>query len=349
MAGGVGSRFWPFSTNENPKQFLDFFGSGRSLIQMTFDRFVTMVPPENIYIVTNERYKDLIFEQLPSLTSQQVLFEPLRRNTAPCIAYASYKIRERAPKANIIVAPSDHLILNTHEFERVIKEGIDYIEHHDVLLTLGMKPTRVETGYGYIQAKNGTGNNREVKTFTEKPNAEMAQMFLDSGEFYWNSGMFMWRNDVIIDAFEHLLPEISSLFEEGTGLYYTEKEQAFINDIYPRSESISIDYGIMEHATKVRVLIADFGWSDLGTWSSLHELSPKDEKHNVALKCQAQFHEASNNIVAIGQDKLAVIDGLDGYLVAEDHGVLLICKKEEESKIRDFVAKASHVDHGKFV
>jgi len=349
MAGGVGSRFWPFSTNSKPKQFLDFFGTGRSLLQMTFDRFLPLVPAENIYIVTNQKYKDMIMQQLPALSEQQILLEPMRRNTAPCIAYAAYKIREKAPKANIVVAPSDHLITNTKEFERIISKGLDFVKQNDNLLTLGMLPSRPETGYGYIQITPGESDLRPVKTFTEKPNAEMAQLFLDSGDFYWNSGMFLWRCDVIIKAFEELLPEVAVLFEKCKDSYFSENEQTIINESYSLSPNISIDYGIMEKAENVNVQIADFGWSDLGTWSSLHELSTKDEDQNATLKCQAQFYNSKNNIVALPEGKLAVIDGLDNYLIAEDHGVLLICKKDEESKIRDYVDNAASIDDGKFV
>lgn len=337
MAGGVGSRFWPFSTNARPKQFLDFMGTGRTLLQMTYSRLHGIVPPENVLIVTNRIYRDTILEQLPALKPEQVLLEPMRRNTAPCIAYAVYRISKLNPKANILVLPSDHLIIDEAEFGRCVTEGLDFVSENDVLLTLGMKATRPETGYGYIQMSDGEGVMRKVKTFTEKPNLEMAKLFISMGDFCWNSGMFMWRADVIIREFEELLPEVAEKFESIKGELGTPSEQEAIDIIYPQCPNISIDYGVMEKATNVNVMLADFGWSDLGTWSSLYEISEKDEKGNAAVKCRSLFYEAHDNIVALADNELAVIDGLDGYLVARDHGVLLICKKEEEAKIRQYV------------
>lgn len=337
MAGGVGSRFWPFSRKNNPKQFLDFFGTGRSLLQMTFDRFRKIVPAENILIVSNVIYKDTIMKQLPEIKENQVLLEPHRRNTAPCIAYANSRIKAINPNANIIVAPSDHLIMKEDEFIRVIKQGLEFIENNESLLTLGIQPSRPETGYGYIQVDEGEGNPRKVKTFTEKPNAELAQVFFETGEFYWNSGMFLWNLKTIDKAFEQLLPDVYTKFNSGASLFNTDKEQAFINEIYPTCENVSIDYGIMEKAENVYVLCADIGWTDLGTWDSLYELSEKDENKNVTLKCNSLFYDSSENIVALPKGKLAVIEGLDGYLIAESNDVLLICKKDQEARIRQFV------------
>ena len=337
MAGGIGSRFWPFSRNKKPKQFLDFFGTGSSLLQMTFNRFRTIVPAENIYIVSNLLYRDLILEQLPEITASQVLLEPMRRNTAPCIDYAVNKIAAITNKANIIVAPSDHLILKENDFLDVIKKGLDFISKEDALLTLGIKPSRPETGYGYIQVGEGDGNLRKVKTFTEKPNSELAKVFVESGEFFWNSGIFLWSLDSIQKAFDALLPDVSSKFKDGKNVYGTEKEQEFINNIYPSCRNISIDYGVLEKASNVYVLCADFGWSDLGTWGSLYDLSEKDKDKNVTLKCDALYYESKNNMVAMSTDKLAVIHGLDGYIVAESDNVLLICKKEDEQNIRQYV------------
>lgn len=337
MAGGVGSRFWPFSTNSRPKQFLDFLGTGRSLLQMTFSRLDGIVPAENIFIVTNRAYKEVILEQLPQIGESQVLLEPIRRNTAPCIAYAMYRIRKRCDKANIIVLPSDHLIADEQEFRRCVTDGLRFVSFNDAILTLGMKATRPETGYGYIQMGKGGGEVRKVKTFTEKPNVEMARVFLSTGEFCWNSGMFMWRADVIMDQFQQLLPEVTERFDSILSQIGTPAEQEAIDRIYPQCPNISIDYGVMEKAQNVYVMLADFGWSDLGTWSSLYELTPKDDKGNAAVHCQTLFYEAQNNVVALSPDEIAVIDGLDGYLVARDHGVLLICRKEEEAKIRQFV------------
>ncbi|MDD4488998.1 MAG: mannose-1-phosphate guanylyltransferase [Paludibacter sp.] len=349
MAGGVGSRFWPFSRTNRPKQFLDFFGTGRSLLQMTYDRFRKVVPAENILIVSNLIYKDTILEQLPEINEKQVLLEPHRRNTAPCIAYAINRIKSITDHANIIVAPSDHLILKENDFIEVLKTGIEFVDQNDSLLTIGIQPSRPETGYGYIQIEEGTGNLRRVKTFTEKPNTELAQVFFETGEFYWNSGMFLWNLKTIDRAFQTLLPDVASRFSTGEGLYNTPKEQDFINEIYPTCMNISIDYGIMEKADNVHVLCADIGWTDLGTWGSLYEMSNKDEHDNVTLKCKTLFYESSENIVALPQGKLAVIEGLSGYLVAESDNVLLICKKDEEARIRQFVNDAVVSFDGEFI
>ncbi|MBP1676677.1 MAG: mannose-1-phosphate guanylyltransferase [Bacteroidetes bacterium] len=341
MAGGVGSRFWPFSRNNRPKQFLDFFGTGRSLLQMTFDRFRHVVPVENILIVSNIIYRDLILEQLPDIKPNQVLLEPNRRNTAPCIAYAVNRIKAITDNANIIVAPSDHLILKENDFLDTIKEGLEFIKHHDNLLTLGIKPSRPETGYGYIQIDEGESNLRMVKTFTEKPNAELAQIFYETGEFFWNSGIFLWNLKTISHAFDTLLPEVANKFNAGKHVFNTDAEQAFIDEMYSTCPNISIDYGIMEKAENVYVLCSDFGWTDLGTWGSLYEMSPKDKNQNVTLKCNTLFYESKNNIVALPSDKLVVIQDMEGYIVAESDNVLLICKLEDEQRIRQFVNDAN--------
>ena len=348
MAGGVGSRFWPFSRNDRPKQFLDFFGTGRSLLQLTFDRLNRLVPAQNILIVSNVIYKDLILEQLPEIKENQVLLEPNRRNTAPCIAYAVNRIKAMTDKANIIVAPSDHLILKENDFLETLQTGLDFIEKNDNLLTLGIKPSRPETGYGYIQIGEGDTNLRRVKTFTEKPNAELAQIFFETGEFFWNSGIFLWNLQTIDKAFKELLPEVADKFEVGKELFNNDKEQEFIDNMYQSCPNISIDYGIMEKASNVYVLCSDFGWTDLGTWGSLYEMSPKDENQNVTLKCQTAFYESEDNIVVLPQDKLAVIQDLKGYIVAESDNVLLICKMEEEQRIRQFVNDMNIKFDGKF-
>lgn len=348
MAGGVGSRFWPFSRNDRPKQFLDFFGTGRSLLQMTFDRFRHVVPAENILIVSNIIYKDMIKEQLPEIHESQILLEPHRRNTAPCIAYAVNRIKAITENANIVVAPSDHLILKENDFLDTLREGLTFVENNDALLTLGIKPSRPETGYGYIQIDEGNGSLRKVKTFTEKPNAELAQIFFETGEFYWNSGIFLWNLKAISTAFDELLPDVASRFAEGSGLFNTPQEQDFINRIYPTCMNISIDYGILEKAPNVFVLCADFGWTDLGTWGSLYEMSNKDEHQNVTLKCNALLYESNENIIALPKGKLAVIEGLSGYLVAESDNVLLICKKDEEARIRQFVNDAIVAYNGEY-
>lgn len=348
MAGGLGSRFWPFSRNEKPKQFLDFFGTGRSLIQMTYDRFRAIVPASNILIVSNLIYKDLILEQLPEIKPEQVLLEPARRNTAPCIYYAVQRIKAINKKANIIVAPSDHLIMKEEEFINTIKAGLEFIDQNDNLLTLGIKPSRPETGYGYIQIDEGETNPRRIKTFTEKPNAELAQVFFETGEFYWNSGIFLWNLKTIDEAFNIYLPEVATKFNAGKELYNTPNEQQFIDEMYPSCPNISIDYGIMEKAANVYVLCADFGWSDLGTWGSLYELSNKDENNNVTLKCESIFYESDDNIVALPKGKLAVIEDLNGYIVAESDNVLLICKKTDEQRIRQFVNDSTIKFNGKY-
>lgn len=338
MGGGIGSRFWPFSRKTLPKQFLDFFGTGRSLLQQTFDRFQKIIPVENIFIVTNALYENLVREQLPEITPEQILLEPTRRNTAPCIAWASYHIHALNPDANIVVAPSDHLILKEKEFLDAVRKSLDFVKGSDKLLTLGLKPNRPETGYGYIQITDEKeGDFCKVKTFTEKPELELAKVFVESGEFYWNSGLFIWNVKTILNAFEELIPEISARLGQNTSVYGTEKETTYINDNFPSCPNVSIDIGVMEKAENVFVLLGDFGWSDLGTWSSLYDLSQKDENHNVTLNSQALMYNCEGNIVALPENKLAVIQNLDGYLIAESNNVLLICKKEEENAIRKFV------------
>lgn len=341
MGGGIGSRFWPFSRKSLPKQFLDFFGTGRTLLQQTFDRFHKIIPVENIFIVTNALYWDLVKEQLPEIKENQILLEPTRRNTAPCVAWASYHIRALNPDANIVVAPSDHLILKEEEFLGAIQKSLSFVNGSGKLLTLGIKPNRPETGYGYIQIdEEKEGEFCKVKTFTEKPELELAKIFVDSGEFYWNSGLFIWNVNTILKAFEELIPEISTKLAQDESVYCTEKEKAYINENFPACPNVSIDFGVMEKADNVFVLLGDFGWSDLGTWSSLYDLSPKDKNHNVILNSQALMYNCGNNIVVLPKDKLAVIQDLDGYLIAESDNVLLICRKEEEHAIRKFVNDA---------
>lgn len=377
MAGGVGSRFWPFSRNHKPKQFLDFFGTGRSLLQMTIDRFRPIVPIENILIVTNVLYRDQVLEQIPDLKAEQVLCEPARRNTAPCIAYAAARIKameairqkDERRKARIVVAPSDHLILQEETFRQTIQQGFDFIDKNDALLTLGMKPTRPETGYGYIQmgedarkANCSLENAREascsleakgkgickVKAFTEKPNLELAKVFLESGDFLWNSGIFIWSLDSILNAFHAYLPEMANKFAEGDNVMGTPEEDAFIQTMFPTCPNISIDYGVMEKAQNVYVIPSDFGWSDLGTWGSLYELSDKDENENVTLHSDATYYDSHGNIVTLPKGHLAVVQGLEDCIVAESDGVLLICKRDAEQQIRQFFMDAEVKFEGKF-
>ena len=338
MGGGIGSRFWPFSKEDKPKQFLDFFGTGRSLLQSTFDRFKKIIPVENIFVVTNDAYAELTLTQLPELSKSQVLLEPLRRNTAPAIAYAVFHIQAIDPDANIVVAPSDHLILKEDVFLSEIMRGLQFVEKNPFLLTLGIKPSCPETGYGYIQESHDEVDGiRKVKTFTEKPSLELAKVFYESGEFVWNSGIFLWNVKSVIDSFKMYLPDIVNKFNEGKEFFNTPREKEFIDQAFPFCPNISIDYGIMEKADNVYVIGSDFGWSDLGTWGSLHEISTKDENNNASLHCKTLYIESNDNVVTMSDDKLVVIQGLDGYIVAESENALLICKKEEEQRIKHFV------------
>lgn len=341
MSGGIGSRFWPFSREARPKQFLDFFGTGRSLLQMTFDRFKKIVPVENIFIVTNAGYEKMTMDELPELNPNQILLEPMRRNTAPCIAFATYHITAINPNANIVVAPSDHLILKEEEFLSVIEKAYAFVNKNDTLLTLGIRPSRPETGYGYIQMSDETVDGvTKVKVFTEKPNIDLAKVFYESGEFLWNSGLFIWNAHTILEAFHTHLPEISNRFDKGLDAFGTDKEKAFIDENFPFCPNISIDYGLMEKASNVCVQAADFGWSDLGTWGSLYDISDKDENANAVLVANSLFFDSAENIVTLPAGKLGVIQGLEGYIVAEANNVLLICKKDEEQRIKQFVTDA---------
>ena len=338
MSGGIGSRFWPFSREARPKQFLDFFGTGRSLLQMTFDRFKKILPVENIYFVTNKDYGQMILEELPEISPEQILLEPMRRNTAPCIAFATYHINAINPNANIVVAPSDHLILKEDEFLSVIKNALEFVAKNRVLLTLGIRPSRPETGYGYIQMSDEKVDGvNKVKVFTEKPNIDLAKVFYESGEFLWNSGIFIWNTKTIMDAFRMHMPEITNRFDQGIDKFGSDAEMPFINEVFPFCPNISIDYGVMEKASNVCVQAADFGWSDLGTWGSLYDVSDKDENANAALVQNTLFFDSNENIVALPKGKIAVVQGLEGYIVAEADNVLLICKKDDEQRIKQFV------------
>ena len=328
MGGGIGSRFWPFSRESYPKQFLDFFGTGRSLLQMTYDRFAKIIPEENIYIVTNEAYFELIRQQLPQMKASQILLEPARRNTAPCIAYAAYHIQARNPKANIVVAPSDHLILKEDLFLEDVQMGLDFVKTHDALLTMGIRPSRPT----------------KVKTFTEKPDLELAKIFYESGEFFWNSGIFLWNVKTILDAFHKYLPEITARFDLGGPVFNTPEEHPFIHQNFPYCPNISIDYGVMEKAENVYMLCVNFGWADLGTWGALYDIADKDEHQNAPLKTRTLMYESSGNIIALGDEgRLAVIQGLHDYIIAESGNVLLICKREDEQRIKQFVADAQMI------
>jgi len=342
MAGGVGTRFWPMSRTVRPKQFIDILGTGSTLIQQTYQRFMGICPPENVFVVTHELYKDLVLEQLPDLTEEQVLLEPFRRNTAPCIAYAAYKIYSRDPGANLVVAPSDHLILREDIFREKISTAMKAAAENDWLVTLGIKPSRPDTGYGYIQFDFNTADPRydklrKVKTFTEKPNYELAMAFLESGEFLWNSGIFIWSMKSILQAFDDHLPEVGDLFKKGREIYYSPEESAFIRNTYALCKSISVDYGIMEKAGNVFVIESDFGWSDLGTWGSLHELRQKDDKRNAITGKNVLTYDTNNSIIVMPDNKLAVLQGLDNYIVVEHDDILLVCRKEDEQQLRQIV------------
>jgi len=339
MAGGVGTRFWPFSRNNNPKQFHDVLGTGQSLLQQTASRFEGICPPENIYIVTSTEYYDLVKQQLPFLSDDQILLEPNRRNTAPCIAYACYKIAKQDPEANVVVAPADHIILKEDVFREKISIALNAAQNEDILLTLGIQPTRPDTGYGYIQFLAADGLTQKVKTFTEKPQLEIAVKFLESGDFVWNAGIFVWSVKSIKKAFTEYLPEVAEVFEAGENDYYTEQEKEFIEKAYMLCKNISIDFGIMEKAHNVYVVLSDLGWSDLGTWKSLYDVSEKDEQQN-ATEGKLLLYDTNKCIIKTPKDKLVVVHGLEGYIIAENDGVLMICKIEEEQRVRDFVADA---------
>lgn len=341
MSGGIGSRFWPFSRTDRPKQFLDFFGTGRTLLQSTYDRFSRIIPPENIFISTNELYAELVSDQLPEVEEDHILLEPQRRNTAPCIAWAAYHIQALNPNANIVVTPCDHLILREDTFAESILKGLDFVAEYPALLTLGIKPNRPETGYGYIQIDDDSDRDiKPAKTFTEKPNLELAKVFLESGEFFWNSGIFIWNVQSVIKALQRHLPELSNRFEAGAGIFGTPDEKDFIREQFAACPNISIDFGLMEKASNVFVLCSEFGWADLGTWGSLYEFSPKDRSGNAERPGKRLQYECNDNIVAAPDEKLIVLQGLDDYIIADTENVLLICKKSEEQRIRQFVTDA---------
>jgi len=349
MAGGIGSRFWPMSRTDHPKQFIDILGTGETLIQQTYNRIKRICPKENIYIVTNEIYKTLTKELLLDINPEQIICEPTMRNTAPCIAYANYKIAEKNPNANIIVAPSDHLILKEDEFIRVMEMALEYTSQNDCLLTLGIKPNRPDTGYGYIQfLENDANEIKSVKKFTEKPDLNLAKKFVDSGDYCWNSGMFVWSLKSIQKAFEKLLPNVDEVFKNGLGKYNTSEEYDFIQIAYSSCESVSIDYGIMEGSENVFVISANIGWSDLGTWGSIYTHLPLDENNNALVGKNIMMYDSSDNIVHVPKDKLVVLQGLKNYIIVESDNILLVCKKEDEQKIKQIVADIKISKHKRF-
>ncbi|MDI1354959.1 MAG: mannose-1-phosphate guanylyltransferase [bacterium] len=354
MAGGVGSRFWPMSTSHKPKQFLDILGTGETLLQQTYNRILKVCKPENIYVVTSTAYVGLVKEQLPALVTDNILGETARKNTAPCVAYASYKIHKRDPKAITLVAPSDHLVKKESTFVKAINSCFEKAAAQDCLITLGIKPTRPDTGYGYIQFIKSDVEEKDrrinkVKTFTEKPDAEMANFFIDSGDFLWNSGIFIWSTESILKAFDKHDPELGNMFKEGWDVYNTPEEKEFITRTYTSCKNISIDYSVMEKATNVYVRSSIFGWSDLGTWGSLYTHINKDVNKNALVGKNIMTYDCTNCIVQVPKEKLVVLQGLEDYIVVESDGILMICKKQDEQQIRNFVNDVK-VDKGeKFV
>ncbi len=341
MAGGVGSRFWPMSTAECPKQFIDVLGTGKTLLQLTVERFGKLIAPENIWVVTNQKYADIVAQQLPSMPRTNILCEPCRRNTAPCIAYISWRIKSTDPKANIVVTPSDHIVTNVAEFQRVVGECMKFTSDTDAIVTLGMKPTRPETGYGYIQANLSANSLRNkgifrVDTFREKPDHATALKYIQQNNYFWNAGIFIWNVNTIVNAFRMYQPAMARIFESMVPYYGTDREQQIVNERFPECENISVDYAIMEKAEEIFVCPADFGWSDLGTWGSLHQLSQKDLYGNACIGSNISMFESHNCIVHTTQEKKVVIQGLDGYIVTECDDTLLICKLSEEQRIKQF-------------
>ncbi len=349
MAGGSGTRFWPYSRDAKPKQFLDVLGTGRSLLQMTFDRFTEITTPDKIWVVSNEKYESHINDQLPELGKDQILLETEKRNTAPCIAYASYKIMKKDPNAVLVVSPSDHAIFKEKDFQDVIGTAISSAASEEKLITIGIRPNRPETGYGYIQYISDPGVSvKKVKTFTEKPKADLAAKFVESGDFLWNSGIFIWSIDSIIKAFEKYDEEISGIFAAGLNEYFTENERAFIKRAYSQCKSISIDYAIMEKAENVYVVPGDFGWSDLGSWNALHEIKDKNEDDNV-IEGSVITYDSRDNYIKGKKDKIIVAQGCEGFLIADFDDVLLVCKKEDSSIFRDFITDVKSEKGEKYV
>lgn len=336
MAGGIGTRFWPYSRNAKPKQFLDVLNTGKTLLQATYERYLPICAAENIFIVTHEEHNNLVLAQLPSLRPEQVILEPMRKNTAPCIAYAAACIRRINPDAVMVVSPADHLILNEKEFLGTLLKAVEQARSQDKLITLGIHPTRPETGYGYIQFLESKSSLKKVKTFTEKPALALAKTFVESGDFVWNSGIFVWGVQAIVQAFHRYLPELAEAFEEIGPRLHTPEERAAVAKVYAQTKNISIDYGVMEKADNVYVALGNFSWSDLGSWASLHEASQRNEENNV-INAQALVYNTRNSVVLGPTDKLIVAQGLNGYLVGVFDNVVIICEKDKEEMFRRFV------------
>lgn len=353
MAGGIGSRFWPMSRQALPKQFIDLLGIGRTFLQMTYDRYARIVPAENILIVTAERYRDLVREQLPLVPEENILLEPFKRNTAPCVAYATYKLLKKNPDATAVVAPADHLIVREEIFTDIVRTALETAEKSDNLYTIGIEPTRPETNYGYIQVNkavsqaSGPHLSYQVKTFTEKPDAELAKVFLETGEFFWNSGMFVWNLKAIRAELERCLPEVTTLFRGGEEVYYTDAEPDFIRRVYEDCPSISIDYGVMEKTRKAWVFLSAFGWSDLGTWGSVYERVPKDDNGNVvsrSVRTAGMVDDVKNSmILSRNPDKLVVARGFENLMVVDMPDVLLVCRRDDKT-VKDIVTDLTMKD-----
>ena len=351
MAGGIGSRFWPVSRVSYPKQFLDILGAGRTLIQQTYDRFVKMIPAENIFVVTADEYVGITKEQLPQLAAENIIGEPFRKNTAPCIAYISFKLQQLNPEATLIIAPADHLILHEEKFLEVCDDALKFVNHFNALLTIGIKPSYPNTGYGYIQHDDApaTPGVHKVKTFTEKPNLELAKTFISSGDFLWNSGIFIWKTKNGLDAFQKHMPEMYELFASEEEKLNTEEEKAAIETIYPQCPNTSIDFGVMEKANNVYVIPSSFGWSDLGTWNSAWENMEKDYFENAVAGDKVIVFDTTKCVVHVPDDKLVVLQGLEDFIIADTKDVLLICKKENEQAIKEYVAEVKRNTGEKFL
>ncbi len=351
MAGGVGSRFWPISRHQRPKQFLDVLGTGKSLLRATFERFANIIPTENILVATNTAYRDMVLAEIPEIGSSQVLCEPVGKNTAPCIAYAAMHIRALCPEATMVVSPSDHLILNEHHFCEVIQQCMDFVEEkEDTLLTIGLEPTRPETGYGYIQVskREVSGKFNKVKTFTEKPDKELAKIFVDSGEYFWNSGIFVWKVPAIINAFREHQNETFTILDSIREYYGTPAEQQHIDEVYPECGGISVDYGIMERSSNVWVRCSDFGWSDLGTWGSLYQHSEKDELGNT-LNTNTFAFDTENCVIKLTAGKIAVLEGLHDYIVVDTDDVLMVCPRKAEQHIKRYLENVKYTTGDKHI
>ena len=351
MAGGIGSRFWPISRTDFPKQFLDILNSGRTLIQATYDRFAKFIPAENIYVVTFDQYKDIVAKQLPELPEDNILCEPSRKNTAPCVAYIAYKLQKLNPDANLICAPSDHLILDEEGFKKICGDALGFTAHIKALITLGIKPTHPNTGYGYIQYEQHevSENVYKVKTFTEKPDLELAKTFIASGDFLWNAGIFVWQVKNIIKAFERYLPELTEVFEAEKAHFNTEQESDAIQRIYPQCVNISIDYGVMEKADNVYIIPSSFGWSDLGTWGSAYDNLAKDYLDNAVAGNNVVIIDATKNMIHVDNKKLVLLQGLDDFIVVDTEDVLLICRKNKEQEIKEYVAEIKRSKGDKYL